>query len=119
VIVIFSKNQNAPIEGIETRGSHIAIPLLLGKNQNAPIEGIETPRSIVPAIKRGFVRIKMPRLRGLKLIHGKLARGCGFSKNQNAPIEGIETSIAGTIIIGGDGKNQNAPIEGIETTTPI
>jgi len=39
----------------------------IGKNQNAPIEGIETRTTGATKRLRRIVRIKMPRLRGLKL----------------------------------------------------
>jgi len=87
------KNQNAPIEGIETNHwLNIMGSPILGKNQNAPIEGIETLQFITPVFFSVIVRIKMPRLRGLKHIDSKLMSESGKNrKNQNAPIEGIET----------------------------
>jgi len=62
------KNQNAPIEGIETRhGTHAGLQTSCSKNQNAPIEGIETEHLPANVALKDVVRIKMPRLRGLKL----------------------------------------------------
>jgi len=140
---VLSKNQNAPTEGIETdEVVQIQLCSISGKNQNAPIEGIETeapsfslhsaPRVRIkmprlrglkrrlPGCKRDGVevRIKMPRLRGLKLqfpqtVKPPYKRG----KNQNAPIEGIETSRQSLLRSDWTRKNQNAPIEGIETSS--
>ena len=62
------------------------------KNHMAPIEGIETCRVYSTLLVHAVVRIKMPRLRGLKLSLIYIALWIQPGKNQNAPIEGIETN---------------------------
>ena len=47
-----------------------------GKNQNAPIEGIETTQSLRQNGNLDHVRIKMPRLRGLKPLLASLTWVC-------------------------------------------
>ncbi len=61
------------------------------KNQKAPVEGIET-KALVAETVNPSVRIKKPLLRGLKLEpHGIAVFTFKGGKNQKAPVEGIET----------------------------